>query len=152
MPDIATLAAGKLPAPRPTMWIFPIVVLLASLTATFFLWRLYSTKVQILAENELNGHATQITGQILQRLEENENILLSGNALFSVREGALNRQEWRQYASSLRLESNNPGVLGFGFAVWTPQSALQDHLRAIRAEGFPDYAVWPAGEIGRAHV
>lgn len=146
MPDIAALAAGKLPAPRPTMWIFPIVVLLASLTATFFLWRLYSTKVQILAENELNGHATQITEQILQRLEENETILLGGNALFSVRGDALNLQEWRQYASALNLDRNNPGVLGFGFAVWAPRSALQDHLDAMRAEGFPDYAVWPAGD------
>lgn len=146
MSNRAIMAAEKPPAPHPATWIFPLVVLLASLTATFFLWNFSAARTRLLAEIELNEHAQQISNQILKRLEENETILLGGEALFSVRGDALKRQEWRRYASSLKFDRNNPGVLGFGFAAWTPQSALQEHLRAIRAEGFPDYAVRPAGD------
>lgn len=146
MPNAPIQAAVNLPVLRPTTWVFPMVVLLASLTATFFLWRLSSTETRLLAETQLNEKAQEITGQILKRLEGNEAILLGGNALFSVRDNALTRQEWRQYASALKLDSNNPGVQGIGFVTWVPQSKTNTHISAIRAEGFPDYAIKPAGD------
>jgi len=139
-------ATGNHSAPRTTTWLFPLVVLLASFIATFFLWRLSSTATRFRAETYLNEQAQEIVGHILHRLDENETILLGGNALFSVRGDALTRQEWRQYASSLKLNINNPGILGFGFVTWIPQSALQGHLSAIRAEGFPDYNIKPGGD------
>jgi PAS domain S-box-containing protein len=146
MPNTIMQKAGSPPAPRPTPWFFPIVVLLASLTVTFFLWNLSFTETQHLAKTRLNEQALEITGQILKRLEENETILLGGNAVFAVRGDALTRQEWQQYATSLKLESNNPGILGFGFACWVQRSQLETHLRAIRGEGFPDYRIKPAGD------
>ncbi len=99
-----------------------------------------------LAEMQLDNHAKEITGQILKRLQENENVLLGGNALSSVRGDALTRQEWHQYASSLKLDINNPGVLGFGFSAWVPQASLADHLSAIRVEGFKDFTITPLGD------
>ena len=146
MPNASIQAAQHLPPPKPTAWLFPALVLVASLTATLYLWQISSREVQHLAQTQLNNHAKEITGQILKRLQENENILLGGNALFSARGGALTRQEWHQYAASLRLEINNPGVLGFGFSTWVPQALLADHLTAIRAEGFKEYAITPPGE------
>ena len=146
MPNATIQTAGTPPVPRPTTWVFPVLVLLVSLTATYFLWESSTTETRLQAENQLNEKAQEITGQILKRLEANEAILLGGNALFSVRDSALTRQEWRQYASSLKFDSNNPGILGIGFAAWVPQSQMDTHLRAIREEGFPDYAIRPAGD------
>lgn len=145
MPSATIQAVEHLPAPRPTAWLFPIVVLLASLTATYFLWRISSREIQHIAENQLNDHAQEITGQILKRLQENEKILLGGNALFSVRGDDLTRQEWRQYTSSLKLDVNNPGILGFGFSAWVPQGQMTAHLNTIRAEGFSEYTISPTG-------
>ena len=146
MPNAALQADRYLPAPRPTIWFFPALVLIASLATTLYLWQLSSREARNLAETQLNNQANEITGHLLKRLQENENMLLGGNALFSVRGDALTRQEWHQYASSLRLDVNNPGVLGFGFSTWVPQALLANHLSAIRAEGFKEYTIYPAGE------
>jgi len=147
MPAAAAVQAVEhLPAHRSSAWVFPVVVLLASLAATIFLWQVSSREIQHIAENQLNDQAKEITGQLLKRLQANENILLGGNALFSVRGDGLTRQEWRDYASSLKLEVNNPGILGFGFTIWTPQAQMPAHLTTIRAEGFPEYAVSPPGD------
>lgn len=146
MPQSTLQAAERLPAPRPTAWLFPIAVLLASLTVTFFLWRTSVNEAHFLGETQLNDQARDITGQVLKRLQENETVLRGGNALFSVRDDALTRQEWRQYASSLQLDVNNPGILGFGFSTWIPQEQKEAHLASIRAEGFPEYRLTPPGD------
>jgi PAS domain S-box-containing protein len=139
-------AAEHLPAPRPTAWIFPVLVLLASLASTFFLWRVSSREIQQIAETQLNNYAKEITGQILKRLQDNENILRGGNALFNVRGDGLTRQEWQRYASAWKFDISNPGILGFGFSAWLTQAEMSAHLKAIRAEGFPEYTISPAGE------
>lgn len=146
MPTATIQAVEHLPAPRFTAWLFPLIILLASLTATFFLWRISSREIHLLAETQLQDHAKEITGQILKRLQENEHVLLGGDALFSVRGDGLTRQEWRQYAATLKLEANNPGIQGFGFSTWTPQAQMAVHRNAIRAEGFPEYTISPAGD------
>lgn len=146
MPQTTIQAAEHLPAPRLTAWLFPVVVLLVSLTATFFLWRTSANEARYLGETHLNEYARDITGRILKRLQENETILMGGNALFSVRGDALTRQEWQRYASSLQLDITNPGILGFGFAAWIPRQQKDTHLNTLRSEGFPEYTITPAGE------
>jgi PAS domain S-box-containing protein len=58
------------------------------------------------------------------------------------------RSEWRAYVERLDLPMAYPGVQGFSFVEWIPRPDLPDHLRRVRREGFPDYAVAPGGSAG----
>lgn len=146
MPQATIQAAEYLPAPRPIAWLFPIAVLLAALTATFFLWRAAVNEAFLHGETRLNDRASDVTAQILQRLQENEAILLGGNALFSVHGDELSRNEWRGYATALHLDISNPGILGFGFTAWIPHEQRKAHIESIRREGFPKYTITPEGD------
>ncbi|MBI3778549.1 MAG: EAL domain-containing protein [Gammaproteobacteria bacterium] len=56
------------------------------------------------------------------------------------------RQEWRAYVQSLNLDQVYPGIQVTGFVKRVPASERIAHTRAIRAEGFPGYTIWPQGE------
>lgn len=146
MPSAIIKDVKQLPKPHPAAWFFPCLVLLASLFATFVLWQTSFREAKYQAETQLHEYSKEITGQIFKRLQENENILLGGSALFSVRGDELTRKEWHQYATALKLRVFNPGVLGFGFSEWIPQVSLNAHINSIRAEGFENYTITPPGD------
>ncbi|MGE5623224.1 MAG: CHASE domain-containing protein [Bacillota bacterium] len=56
------------------------------------------------------------------------------------------RSQFRTFVDALRLSESYPGIQGIGFSVLLRPSALGRHISAVRAEGFPDYTVWPAGQ------
>ncbi len=78
------------------------------------------------------------------RLREHEQILRSGAAFFADDNGVI-REEWREYAERQKLNQKLPGILGIGFAQLVPAAELAEHTRKVRAEGFPEYRVWPEG-------
>ncbi|MBI1887516.1 MAG: CHASE domain-containing protein [Nitrosomonadales bacterium] len=45
----------------------------------------------------------------------------------------------------MRLEENYPGIRGIGFALIVPPQQKQQHIDAIRKQGFPDYTIHPEG-------
>ena len=69
MPQATIQAAEHLPAPRLTAWLFPIAVLLAALTATFFLWRAAVNEAFLHGQTRINDRANDVAGQIRQRLQ-----------------------------------------------------------------------------------
>jgi PAS domain S-box-containing protein len=62
----------------------------------------------------------------------------------------LSRAQFRQFFDSLRAQERFPGVQGLGYATVIAPGGLAAHEAAIRAEGFPTYAVRPAGERATA--
>jgi len=58
----------------------------------------------------------------------------------------VSRDDWRNYVEILRAGDSVPGVQGIGFAKVIQPDELATHTARIRAEGFPDYAVRPAGK------
>ncbi|NDP47823.1 MAG: PAS domain-containing protein [Sulfuriferula multivorans] len=73
-----------------------------------------------------------------------EQVLRGGIALFNASD-TVTRQDWHAYISSLEIDKNFPGIQGIGFSRRIPASALDHHIQAIRAEGFADFTVKPAG-------
>lgn len=67
-------------------------------------------------------------------------------ALFAANNGAVSRGQWRTYIDTLNIEEHYPGIQGIGFAQLLKPAELSSHLAAIRAQGFPDYTIHPAGE------
>jgi len=58
----------------------------------------------------------------------------------------LSRAEFAEYYEVLRLDQSFPGLEALAIASAIPPGALAAHEARVRAEGFPDYRVHPAGD------
>ena len=97
------------------------------------------------AADELAFTSDQVTLKIQDRLEAYALTLKGGAGLFAA-SNAVDRRAWRAYVETLRTQDSLPGVQGIGFSQVIPPHQLAAHIARIRAEGFPDYTVYPAGE------
>jgi PAS domain S-box-containing protein len=89
-------------------------------------------------------HSREVVAAIEQRLRDHEQILLGGAGLFDAND-EVTRTQWRNYVDRLQLKANYPGIQGVGFSQVISPAGLAAHVDAIRAKGFPDFAVRPAG-------
>ena len=87
----------------------------------------------------------QVTLKIQERLDAYALILKGGAGLFAASDSVSHR-EWQDYVEKLRSQDSVPGVQGIGFSQVIPPHQLAAHTAKVRAEGFPDYTVRPAGE------
>lgn len=97
------------------------------------------------AELDLSTH--EVASKIEMRLQAHALVLRSTSAFFEASE-VVTRQEFHLFFNQLLLDKNLPGVQGIGFALKIPAGRLDEHVRNIRQEGFPDYHVWPENERG----
>jgi len=93
---------------------------------------------------EFDTYAAKLNERLRERLRTHEEIL-RGAAGFFMASRQVTRQGWRTYVSALGLEEGQVGIQGVGFAQRISAQGLQAHVRAVRAEGFPDYEVTPPG-------
>jgi PAS domain S-box-containing protein len=101
--------------------------------------------VEAAAQREFEFGCKEIQRHIEDRLEAASLMLRSGAALFDASD-TVSRGEWRTFSQRLKFEKYLPGIQGIGFALLIPREQLDQHVQAIRGEGFPDYQVRPAGE------
>jgi diguanylate cyclase (GGDEF)-like protein/PAS domain S-box-containing protein len=120
------------------------IALLLTLLMTFLVWK--STKEALLQAQQVQfeNRASEVTNAVLKRIQGYEHVLRGGVGLFAASQ-SVSRTEWRDYVGSLRIQEQYPGIQGIGFSVYIPAARLNEHLRTIRAEGFPDYAIFPPG-------
>ena len=121
------------------------VVLLICLALTMAAWYGVLMQARKSAEQQFDLHVRDVIYSIEERLRQHEQILLGGAGLFDA-STAVDRAEWHAYIERLRLQENYPGIQGVGFGETVRLADLQGHIAAVRAEGFPDYAVHPPGE------
>ena len=96
------------------------------------------------AEQQFNLHVRDITQAIKNRLRDHEQILLGGAGLFDASQ-SVERNEWHAFVQRLNLAKNYPGILGVGYSQIVQPGELAAHEAAIRAQGFPNFMVKPAG-------
>jgi C4-dicarboxylate-specific signal transduction histidine kinase/ActR/RegA family two-component response regulator len=83
--------------------------------------------------------------RIAQRMSAHEQVLRGAAGLFAA-SGHVERDEFRDYVSALRLEEHHPGIQGLGFSVLVPAASREAHTAAVRREGFPGYSIRPGGD------
>ncbi len=122
------------------MWL----TLIVSLSITGILWRWVSVDSKQDAGQRFERRVEGIVESIESRLKAYELVLLGVRGLYHASQN-VTRNEWKSYVASLRLEENYPGIQGIAFAKWLTAAQRAEHVRAVRAEGFADYDVRPAG-------
>jgi len=125
--------------------IAPWMVLLSCLGISIFGWHLISSDVDRRAHDRFEFLADSVQARIRERMRSYEQVLRGGVGLFAA-SVSVERAEWRDYVRQLKLEQNFPGIQAITFAKRVPAAEKSSYLRAVREEGFPDYAIKPAGD------
>ncbi len=128
-----------------TAWI----VLGVSLLITAAGWYIASYYVDRRAQDRFQYEVEDARQRILKRMLEYEQVLRGGVGLFKSSGRMVSRDEWRRYVEALELHTYFPGIQGIGVSLMLEPSELPAHIDAVRAEGFSDYTVKPAGERER---
>jgi signal transduction histidine kinase len=92
---------------------------------------------------EVSTEATEI---VRRRMLAYIGALHAARGLFLANQGHVTRQQFSTYVTSLELSRHYPGFQGLGYSVALSPQQLDEHVRAVQREGFPEYRVWPDGD------
>ncbi len=118
-----------------------IIGILFTVIATFY--TKYNVEAETYRDFKLICNDLKIS--ILSRLYAHAQLLRCGSAFFTASD-TVTRKEWSEFYEHAKISNNLPGIQGIGFSYIIPKNNLQQHIREIRKQGFPDYTVKPAGD------
>lgn len=125
--------------------IVPYVVLACGMCISFLLLWKHEKDIEHKNHARFEAATTQITFSILNKMSACRGALYAGAAFFEA-SNEVNREEWKTFVKTLRVDKNLRGIFGIGFSeIITPQQK-EKHIAKIRAEGFLDYAIWSDGD------
>lgn len=122
----------------------PYVLVCAALALTLLVWKVTANEIMAEAEKNFQFQILEMKSSIRERMQTYE-LAIRGAAALSYTIGDMTRKQWKTYVDNLDLAVSYPGLQGLGLAVVVPENRLAEHQRKIRAEGFPDFTVKPAG-------
>ena len=127
---------------RLEQWL-PWLVLAAALLATWQLWR--DAKLNAVQELQSNFdfRVSETNSLVVQRMMAYEQVLRGVVALYAAKN--VNRNEFRDFVSTLRLEKNFPGIQGISYAQLVPAAEKSKLIASIRKEGILEFAIKPEG-------
>ncbi len=124
-----------------------LAVFLVGLLATARIARFTQSSEDEIDQLDFEFHCSEVEREVLNRLQDCEAILRGGVAFFAHGPEQVTRDEWRHFiAEQTRVGPRWSGIQGVGFAQAIARADLPRHVAALRAEGFPDYQVRPAGD------
>ncbi len=94
-------------------------------------------------ERRFNEYVDRVIADTTKRLQRYEMILRGGAGVFAASE-EVTRDEWQAYYKHQQVDTLYPGVQRIAFSRIITHRELAQHIEGVRAEGFPDYTVWPA--------
>ena len=124
--------------------LLPLLVLSASLSVTWALWdhERQAARHELLTQFDFSlGDAVS---RIEQRLGTYELLLRGVQSLFTAT-GAVDRERFHDYVSTLDLDANFSGIQAIGIVTWVPAAQKADHIATMRQQGVPDYTIQPDG-------
>jgi signal transduction histidine kinase len=123
------------------------IVFIAFLGVTIWSWQTTKTRVATQKQQAINQEVENIESRIDQRMDAYQQILESANGLFMA-SASVDRAEWRTFYENYDIPNRYPGLQGISYAEFVPKDQLEAHQSKVRAEGYSDYGVTPAGDRG----
>lgn len=126
-------------------WHFlPWLVLAASLAVTGQLWHGSREQASEELQADFNFRVREAGARITQRMLAYEQVLRGTSGFMGAER--VTRDEFRHYVERLQLQQNYPGIQAISFVMLVPAAQKEQHIAAIRKEGFPGYTLFPPGE------
>ncbi|MEO8408551.1 MAG: CHASE domain-containing protein, partial [Oxalobacteraceae bacterium] len=123
----------------------PILFILGtSLGITCLLWRHEQHNIVLDQEKSFDFNLREATSSIEQRMAAYEQVLRGAQGLYAA-SGTVSHAEFRTYIETLQLGANYSGIQGVGITPIVPHAQKEAHIAAMRKQGFPNYAITPAG-------
>lgn len=122
----------------------PVVILVLGLALTYALQDAERRSARQSLHDEFNFRVAEVVAGIHARLAKYEQILEGAASLFAA-SSSVERNEFAEYVGALKIGSRYPGIQGVGFAQLLSPAAKDKHVAMVRAEGFPEYDIQPAG-------
>ena len=97
------------------------------------------------ARSQFDRRTATAEAAIRSRMLSYEQVLRAGAARIASAP-SVSRREYRDFIAQLGLEERFPGIQSIGFAERVKASQRDAHVKRMRADGFPDYEIRPAGE------
>jgi CHASE1-domain containing sensor protein len=119
-----------------------LLVLAAGLLITWWMWQNEKQNAMQKMQKQFDFRVIEFEKFAAIRLHEYEQVLQGMGGLFAASRN-VERNEFRNYANALKLEKSFPGAQGVYFSVIVPPAQIDQHIAAVRKEGFPDYAIKP---------
>ena len=132
------------PGKRRWIGFLPVVVFLVSSVLLLAWWRDLSAAQGRAMQEHFEVDAKRVVTKISERLDAYDEILRGAAGLFAASD-EVTRADFRRYVETLQLGRSYYEIQGIGFALRIPPGTLATHEQFIREQGFPDYAVQPAG-------
>jgi diguanylate cyclase (GGDEF)-like protein len=138
-------AERSIPTPtRILLALLPGLILAVSLGVTWFTWDHERKTNQQSLHSQFEFALRETVGRIEQRVQGYEQMLRGVQSLFATT-ALSDRAAMRDYVESLQLDANFSGIQAIGIVPWVPAERKAQHVAALRAAGFADYAIRPDG-------
>ena len=124
-------------------WMLLLLFILLLLNV-FISLTLHSQSVQ-LAHTAFSKEMDDLVQSLQLKMRDNEQILLGAKGLYEASQ-SVERDEFHKYITSFELEEKYPGIQLIGFSQWVKPAQLNDAIKKIRDQGFPQFTIRPQGE------
>ncbi|MEF3075788.1 CHASE domain-containing protein [Methylobacter sp. Wu1] len=121
------------------------LVLSVSLGTTYAVWHNARQQAEHNLKTDFDFRVRETVEHIEQRMATYEQVLRGARGLFAASVN-VERDEFRNYVVMLQLEQRYPGIQGLGYALIVPKADRDEHINAMRRQGFADYTIHPEGE------
>ncbi len=126
-------------------FLLPVLILAAMLCATWLVWNHERQNTSNQIRSQFDFLLRETVSRIEQRMASYERMLRGVQGLFSATE-IMERNNFRDYISSLQLDANFSGIQAIGVLEWVPEKQKNAHVAAMRRFGASNYAIKPAGQ------
>jgi signal transduction histidine kinase/CheY-like chemotaxis protein len=124
--------------------VLPLVVLAIALAVSYAVWERERREIERVLKDDFDQRVNDAVNVFRERVQGYEQVLRAVSGLFASSR-KVERIDFQTFVRNLKMEIH-PGLQGLGYSVLVPSGQLEMHLAAVRAEGFPTYALRPEGE------
>jgi CHASE1-domain containing sensor protein len=125
--------------------VWMLLLLAALLLLTIFIsWTIRNQSIQF-AEAAFAQEAEDLIESIQSKMHDNKQILVGVKGLYEASQ-SVERKEFHKYINSFELTEKYPGIQLIGFSQWIKPAQLEDAIKRVRDDGFPQFTIRPQGE------
>lgn len=122
-----------------------LMVFIATFAAYLYYWGNLRANVQKDMNTVYQRQVRILSANLATRLQLYETLLRGGAGLFMLSD-SITSDSWTQYFEPYEISKNYPDIEGIGFSRYLTKDQLQAFIDERRADGAPDYTVFPEGE------